>query len=103
MNNLSALIQEIKATGFDADGERFCIEESLTADNGWSIDISAEGYKNMQYGLLDPDDSRSTVAEVESVNITDLSFNVYDSEDSLVILSPEDSDRIHKVLSKSIG
>jgi|SRR5690606_6033322 len=103
MQSLKTLIQEIKATGFDAEDDRFVIEESLTADNGWSIDISAEGYKNIQYGLLDPDDIRSTVAEVESVNITDLSFQVYDSDDNKIVLSPEDAEIVREAISKSIG
>lgn len=103
MTNLKTLIQEIKATGFYAEDDRFFIDESLTADNGWSVEVMAEGYKNLEHGLLDPYDSRSAVAEVASITLTYVSFKVYDEEGNQVVLSPEDSDRIHKVLSKSIG
>lgn len=103
MTNLKTLIQEIKATGFDAEDDRFFIDESLTADNGWSVEVMAEGYKNLGHGLLDPSDSRSAVAEVESITLTALSFQVYDSDDNKIVLSPEGAEKVYEAISNSIG
>ena len=103
MQSLKTLIQEIKATGFDADDDKFVIDESLTADNGWSVELVAEGYKNLGHGLLDPSDIRSAVTEVESITLTALAFQVYDADDNQLVLSPEDAEMVREAISNSIG